>query len=841
MPRPNLFHLILVPLLCIAAPARALGPHNTAVVVNADSFASRAIANEFVSLRDIPDSNVIELHLASLPNYEEIGVDDFRKLILQPVFEAIAKRSLTSQIDCIAYSSDIPYAIHISADVKDKKLPQVITPVASLNGLTYLYQQALAKDINYLDLTTNHYARPVLVIGREKFSEADQQQIRQALILVRDKKWHEASDILASIVKVHPKSYELQYDLACSLAHENKLDEATAALTAAVDAGFWDAGHLRDDDDLKPLRERKEFKELLGKIKPPPLKIQPPIAFHSADAWAADGSLLNLAPLGVTPEGGPPGNRYMLSIMLGVTSGRGNSVREVLDCLRRGKQADGSWPKGTIFYMVNGDVRSTTRQWGFQGAADALQKLGISAELTKGVLPENRPDVAGAMVGIAGFDWSKSNSTILPGAICEHLTSTGGVMVQNAGQTPISEFIRRGAAGTSGTVTEPYALQQKFPNPFIHYYYAQGATLIESFYQSLTGPYQLLILGDPLCRPWANIPAVSAAIADLHDGEANGVITLTPSIKPAPYPLDHYELLMDGHTYSVAPSGKPFIIDTTKLSDGHHDLRVVAIGSDTIQTQSFKTIPLTVNNKSKRLTLSAAPATLASGALLKLSATCLSAERIVFLHNNEEIASIAGEKGDVEIETSRLGPGPIRILPVALLNDTGQARIAAQPIQVTLQPSAPLPPKTVDPKKLTKGLLLRPSTRPAVALDAGSLDEALGKAGLKDNQPFSLDGYVDVAADDLYQFQLRFNGEATLKIDDHALAPITANKWNYLPVSLSPGLHHLEAVFAPKGGESLTSALAGAGLKPSGRTNSATSPPPPSPDVSPLSFQRIGF
>ena len=37
-------------------------------------------------------------------------------------------------------------------------------------------------------------------------------------------------------------------------------------------------------------------------------------------------------------------------------------------------------------------------------------------------------------------------------------------------------------------------------------HYARGCSLAESFYQSISGPYQLLIVGDPLCQPWAVLP-----------------------------------------------------------------------------------------------------------------------------------------------------------------------------------------------------------------------------------------------------------------------------------------------------------------------------------------------
>jgi hypothetical protein len=53
------------------------------------------------------------------------------------------------------------------------------------------------------------------------------------------------------------------------------------------------------------------------------------VGFHSWSGWGEDGRLL---------EAG--GNRYLLSVMLGVTAGRGNTVREVAASLARAAAAD---------------------------------------------------------------------------------------------------------------------------------------------------------------------------------------------------------------------------------------------------------------------------------------------------------------------------------------------------------------------------------------------------------------------------------------------------------------------------------------------------------------------
>ncbi|HUU91976.1 MAG TPA: hypothetical protein VM238_12295, partial [Phycisphaerae bacterium] len=84
MRQPYALGLAAVMVGCLSADARAGGgPENVAVVVNADSWASLAVANEYVALRRIPPGHVI--YLSSLPSFERVTVDDFRSRILMPV------------------------------------------------------------------------------------------------------------------------------------------------------------------------------------------------------------------------------------------------------------------------------------------------------------------------------------------------------------------------------------------------------------------------------------------------------------------------------------------------------------------------------------------------------------------------------------------------------------------------------------------------------------------------------------------------------------------------------------------------------------------------------------
>ena len=217
----------------------------------------------------------------------------------------------------------------------------------------------------------------------------------------------------------------------------------------------------------------------------------------------------------------------------------------------------------------------------------------------EGILPPKKKDVAGAVIGTASFDWKKSESVMLPGAICEHLTSFGGVMSAKAGQTPLSEFLRHGAAGSSGTVTEPYAIPMKFPSPKMHVHYARGCTLAEAFYQSVPGPFHLLIVGDPLCRPWARIPEVTVGGIPA-DKKVQGTITLTATASlPEEGRVKQWELFVDGKRKLVSPPGEPLQLDTSTLRNGPHELRVIAEAEGPAGTRGRQLLRVVVQNAEK--------------------------------------------------------------------------------------------------------------------------------------------------------------------------------------------------------------------------------------------------
>jgi hypothetical protein len=380
------------------------------------------------------------------------------------------------------------------------------------------------------------------------------------------------------------------------------------------------------------------------------------------------------------------GRRYLLSVMLGVTAGRGNSLAEVLACLERSAAADGTHPKGTIYFMENNDVRSKARASLFPLAVEKLRELNIAAEITRGTVPIGKSDVQGAVIGAAQFDWKSTGSTILPGAICEHFTSFGGAMEATAGQTPLSEFIRHGAAGASGTVTEPYAIPPKFPSPLIQVHYARGCTLAEAFYQSVASPYQLLIVGDPLCRPWANIPQV--AVEGVSPGAVvKGELLLRPRATVARGgKIERFELFVDETRLAACGPDGTLRLDTTSLSDGYHELRVVAIEASPIRSQGRAIIPISTANHGRHIEAARLPAgNIRRGDTLTVTAKSPGSLGMLVFHHAQLVGKIAGAEGRVEIDPTKLGRGPVMLRVVGLGEGSAVQNVWAPPLRLEVE------------------------------------------------------------------------------------------------------------------------------------------------------------
>ena len=473
-------------------------------------------------------------------------------------------------------------------------------------------------------------------------------------------------------------------------------------------------------------------------------------------------------------------HRYVLSVQLAWTGLFGNTAAEAEAVLERSAKADFSNPDGTVYICRNKNVRSTAREAFFAPLAAALKARQRKVEvLDDTTIPQGKTDVIGAVVGTASFHWGKSKSTILPGAICEHLTSFGAHF-GTSGQTKLTSFLRFGAAGASGTVREPLAIHLKFPNPMIHAFYADGCNLAEAFYQSVHGPYQLLIVGDGLCQPFAKRPEFELDLPEQP---------WTTGVEVAPKGDHRFEYWLDGRRVG---DGATYTLEPAALRPGVHDFRVVAIGKDRIGTRVDKRFSFSVGDVPE---IAAKKETVTYGEPIELKGSGITEVR----WGSKVVARNA------KVPTQLVGPGKVRLMVTA-----GGATV---PVEVLVKVRDPAVGTAQAEERL--GLVGIINNERAVAVNALGpratglrlRDQLAGEKGVRE---ITLRGAMLAPKRGAYQLNIDGTGTLSITLAARTLAQgESLSEQFHAAISLDAGWHELEIAYVPKGAIDLEMVVSG--------------------------------
>jgi uncharacterized protein (TIGR03790 family) len=185
----------------------------------------------------------------------------------------------------------------------------------------------------------------------------------------------------------------------------------------------------------------------------------------------------------------------------------GVSLDEVKKLIDRGLASDATFPRGTGYLVSTGDKARNVRAALYP---TILQYLGgkLNLQVVHADEIHNRRDVLFYFTGTVKV---KDLETIrfLPGAIADHLTSTGGQLT-DSGQMSSLRWLEAGATGSYGAVVEPCNLPDKFPSPgIVIKHYLQGEPLIEAYWKGVAMPGEGIYIGEPLARPFGKRPVIS--------------------------------------------------------------------------------------------------------------------------------------------------------------------------------------------------------------------------------------------------------------------------------------------------------------------------------------------
>lgn len=175
--------------------------------------------------------------------------------------------------------------------------------------------------------------------------------------------------------------------------------------------------------------------------------------------------------------------------------------------IRRGVAADGSLglrgaPPAHAYFVTTSDRARSARSVLFPPPG-LLRRPGIEVHVETTQAIENAQRVLVYQTGLVSVPKLDTLHWV-PGALADHLTSFGGVLVGGAGQMSSLDWITSGATASYGTVSEPCAHPQKFPHPQVLLLnYLQGASAIEAYWRSVAWPQQGVFIGEPLAAPFA--------------------------------------------------------------------------------------------------------------------------------------------------------------------------------------------------------------------------------------------------------------------------------------------------------------------------------------------------
>jgi uncharacterized protein (TIGR03790 family) len=178
-----------------------------------------------------------------------------------------------------------------------------------------------------------------------------------------------------------------------------------------------------------------------------------------------------------------------------------NDAQLARKLIERGVASDGSAPAGTLYLVRTQDVARNIRAKTY---TEVHRKLDGRLRIVELTLPAPRdiPDVIGYFTGAARVD-ELARIDFRPGAVADHLTSTGGILF-GGDQMSALTWLGQGATGSYGSVSEPCNHLEKFPSAGVFFdHYSHGDTLLEAYWKSVAMPGQGLFIGEPLARPYA--------------------------------------------------------------------------------------------------------------------------------------------------------------------------------------------------------------------------------------------------------------------------------------------------------------------------------------------------
>ena len=163
--------------------------------------------------------------------------------------------------------------------------------------------------------------------------------------------------------------------------------------------------------------------------------------------------------------------------------------------------------------------------------------------------------------------------------------------------------------------------------------------------------------------------------------KVKGTVSITPSGSAhGGRPIAAFEIFVDGRLVARNMPGNTLEIDTTKLADGYHELRIVGAAADPIETQGRLILPFYAQNHGAELEIKVSPLR-AKRPASSASTSGSRATAITIRQNSRDLGRVQGEAGEVEISAATLGRGAIALQAFS----EGKVQAVSAPVRVQVE------------------------------------------------------------------------------------------------------------------------------------------------------------
>jgi uncharacterized protein (TIGR03790 family) len=250
--------------------------------------------------------------------------------------------------------------------------------------------------------------------------------------------------------------------------------------------------------------------------------------------------------------------------------------------LDRGRLSDSSFPTQAVYLQKTSDIARNVRFFTFDNAVFDSRIRGDSTLVSITSDSTAFDNIRGLLTGFATF--AVPNDAFEPGSLCDSLTSFGGELFENSGQTPLLAFLEAGAAASYGTIVEPCNFLEKFPDSLAYVYQSRGFNAAEAYYQSVKNPYQGLFVGEPLSAPFA-VRDQSDWTGLTNDTELSGqavLPTATFTSLASNQPIAQVDLFVDGVFTRTITNISPVAGQSLALTINGSDLQYLVASNATL-------------------------------------------------------------------------------------------------------------------------------------------------------------------------------------------------------------------------------------------------------------------